>query len=49
MNKRTQARNYVLELSMDRRVEQSLGARRCEGCGSDTYEANLSCHACGHK
>jgi intraflagellar transport protein 172 len=42
------ARNYVLELSMDRRVEQQLGSHPCDACGADTYEANLSCHACGH-
>jgi len=34
---------------MDRRVEQQLGACACEGCGVDTYEANLACHACGHR
>ncbi|KIZ07626.1 Intraflagellar transport protein [Monoraphidium neglectum] len=33
---------------MDRRVEQQLGSHPCDACGADTYEANLSCHACGH-
>ncbi|KAI8469208.1 MAG: intraflagellar protein IFT172 [Monoraphidium minutum] len=46
---REEARNYVLELSMDRRVEQALGTVGCGACGADTYEANLSCHACGHR
>jgi hypothetical protein len=41
-----QARNYVLEVSMDQQVEQSLSTRPCEHCGVDTYEANLACHAC---
>jgi hypothetical protein len=41
-----QARNYVLEVSMDQQVEQSLSTRPCEHCGVDTYEANLTCHAC---
>lgn len=44
-----QVRNYVLELSMDRRVEQQLGAAPCDACGADTYEANLACHVCGHR
>lgn len=41
-----QARNYVLEVSMDQQVEQSLATRLCEQCGVDTYEANLTCHSC---
>lgn len=41
-----QARNYVLEVSMDASVEQALGSCSCEQCGVDTYEANLTCHSC---
>ena len=41
-----QARNYVLEVSMDQQVEQTLATRACEHCGVDTYEANLTCHSC---
>ncbi|WIA40104.1 hypothetical protein OEZ86_013511 [Tetradesmus obliquus] len=44
---REEARNYVLEVSMDQAVEQSLSTRPCEHCGVDTYEAALTCHACG--
>lgn len=44
-----QARNFVLELSMDQQVEQVLGTRTCEHCGIDTYEASLTCHSCKHK
>jgi hypothetical protein len=43
-----QVRNYVLELSMDTGVDQSLALRVCERCGTDTYEANLTCHSCRH-
>eukprot|EP00955_Chlamydomonas_euryale_P116459 366417-Chlamydomonas_euryale.AAC.27 len=39
-------RDYILELSMDQTVEQVLSTRRCEQCGSETYEANLTCHSC---
>ena len=48
-DKREEVRNYVLELSMDQQVEQTLGMRSCEFCGVDTYEANLSCHNCKNK
>lgn len=44
-----QVRNFILELSMDQNVEQSLATRACENCGTETYEANLSCHNCKHK
>lgn len=46
---REDVRNFVLELSMDTSVDQSLALRNCEQCGTDTYEANLTCHACKHK
>lgn len=42
-----QVRDYVLELSMDRSVCQELRTVPCERCGSDIYEARLSCTACG--
>ena len=43
---RLQARNFVLEVSMDQTVEQSLRTVQCEQCGVDTFEANLTCHSC---
>lgn len=44
-------RNLVLEISMDRAVEQALDTRTCESCGGQTYEANLVCHnhSCKHR
>lgn len=42
-----QVRTYVLEVSIDQAVEQSLGTRTCEHCGADTYEARLGCAGCG--
>lgn len=41
-----QVRDYVLELSMDQQVEQTLSTRLCGKCGAHTYEANLTCHHC---
>lgn len=31
---------------MDQQVEQVLSTRRCDQCGTATYEANLTCHSC---
>mmetsp|Transcript_26109 Transcript_26109/g.57041 ORF Transcript_26109/g.57041 Transcript_26109/m.57041 type:complete len:1764 (+) Transcript_26109:195-5486(+) len=46
---REDVRNFVLEISMDQQVEQALSLRTCEQCGTETYEANLTCHHCKHK
>lgn len=53
---REAARDFVLELSMGRAGGggsgaggRGLGLRRCEACAAETYEANLACHACGHR
>lgn len=43
---REEMRSFVLEVSMDQQVEQSLSCRTCEHCGVQTYEANLQCHKC---
>eukprot|EP00191_Tetraselmis_sp_GSL018_P001208 CAMPEP_0177614748 /NCGR_PEP_ID=MMETSP0419_2-20121207/22933_1 /TAXON_ID=582737 /ORGANISM="Tetraselmis sp., Strain GSL018" /LENGTH=1707 /DNA_ID=CAMNT_0019112051 /DNA_START=174 /DNA_END=5298 /DNA_ORIENTATION=- len=45
-DKREEVREWVLALSMDQDVEQSLSCRTCSQCGADTYEANLVCHSC---
>lgn len=39
-------RDWVLEINMDGSVGQSLPTRRCEQCGSDTYDCSLSCNSC---
>mmetsp|Transcript_15284 Transcript_15284/g.25210 ORF Transcript_15284/g.25210 Transcript_15284/m.25210 type:complete len:1767 (+) Transcript_15284:218-5518(+) len=44
--KREEVRDWVLQLSMDQRVEQVLSTRPCDKCGSDLYEASLSCWNC---
>ena len=45
-DKREEVRDWVLALSMDQAVEQSLSIRTCSQCGADTYEGNLVCHTC---
>lgn len=45
-DKREEVRDWVLALSMDQAVEQSLSLRTCAQCGTDTYEGNLTCHSC---
>ncbi|GAX77698.1 hypothetical protein CEUSTIGMA_g5141.t1 [Chlamydomonas eustigma] len=48
-DQREDVRNFILELSMDQSVEQVLSNRRCDQCGTATYEANLTCHNCKNK
>uniref|UniRef100_A0A7S0YIK8 Intraflagellar transport protein n=1 Tax=Polytomella parva TaxID=51329 RepID=A0A7S0YIK8_9CHLO len=43
---REDARNLVLEISMDGSTDQSLSTWMCEQCGKPTFEANLTCHCC---
>ena len=45
-DQREEVRDWVLALSMDQAVEQSLSLRTCAQCGADTYEGNLACHVC---
>ena len=43
---REEVRDWVLTISMDQQVEQSLSLRTCANCGVDTYAASLKCHSC---
>ena len=45
---REEAREWVLSVSMEADMEQSLGTRTCGHCGTDTYEGGLKCHSCGN-
>ncbi|QDZ23436.1 intraflagellar transport protein [Chloropicon primus] len=45
--KREEVRDWVLTVSMDQQVDQSLSLRTCANCGIDTYAASLKCHSCG--
>lgn len=45
-SQRDRLRDYVLQISMDRNVEQKLSTRGCEGCGRDIYIASLACPYC---
>ena len=44
---REEVRDWVLALSMDQDVDQTLSTRRCGGCGSDVHVASLKCGRCG--
>ena len=44
--KREEVRDWVLTVSMDQQVDQSLSLRTCPNCGEETYEASLKCHSC---
>ena len=46
---REEVRDWVLALSMDQQVDQSLSTRTCGSCGRDTYVAALTCHKCKAK
>eukprot|EP01135_Chromosphaera_perkinsii_P005322 Nk52_evm3s343 gene=Nk52_evmTU3s343 len=46
---REDVRDWVLTVSMDQKVEQSLSKRVCESCNADIYEGTLSCHNCHNK
>ena len=41
-----QVRDWVLQISLDTKVNQETDKRQCENCGTSTYEASLSCHSC---
>lgn len=43
---RDKLRDWVLQTSMDHRVEQKLSTRHCDSCGVDIYIANLQCQSC---
>merc|ERR1711988_745145 len=43
---REEVRSWVLQISMDQKVDQTLSTHFCQNCGVQTYEANLECHNC---
>mmetsp|Transcript_36011 Transcript_36011/g.113938 ORF Transcript_36011/g.113938 Transcript_36011/m.113938 type:complete len:205 (+) Transcript_36011:103-717(+) len=45
-DKREEVRDWVLALSMDQQVDQSLSTRTCGHCGTETYAGSLTCHEC---
>eukprot|EP01137_Pigoraptor_chileana_P037243 Opistho-2@34026 len=44
--KREEVREWVLAISMDQQVDQTLSRKPCDGCGAGMYEASLVCHNC---
>jgi intraflagellar transport protein 172 len=47
-HEREEIRDWVLQMSVDSKIEQSLTTRCCDFCGTDIYEASLSCPKCQH-
>ena len=45
-DEREDVRDWVLTLSVDAEVDQTLPTRSCDNCGTDIYEAALACHNC---
>ena len=43
---REDIRDWVLTLSLGTETDQTLPTRPCDNCGTDIYEASLSCHNC---
>ena len=45
-DQREKIKDWVLEISMNQKVEQSLSLIACDNCGSQMYEASLKCSSC---
>lgn len=41
-----EVRSWVLQVSMDNKIEQELDTRVCDSCGTSTFSAGLKCHSC---
>ncbi len=42
-------RNWVLAVSMDQKISQTLSTDNCSSCGAEIYEACLVCPECDNK
>jgi intraflagellar transport protein 172 len=47
-SEREEIRDWVLQISLDQKVNQELDTRQCE-CGKLVYAASLDCHSCSKK
>jgi intraflagellar transport protein 172 len=45
---REEVRDWVLQVSLDQKVNQEIDYRDCTSCGSKTYDASLVCFNCKH-
>mgnify|MGYP000140699940 FL=1 len=46
---RDKIRDWVLEVSMNQRIEQRVSMSNCENCGAEVYCASLNCGSCGFR
>ncbi|KAJ3290304.1 hypothetical protein HK104_006864 [Borealophlyctis nickersoniae] len=47
--KREEVRDWVLQVSLDQKVNQEVDRRDCEDCGTKIYDASLECGNCQAK
>lgn len=47
--KREEARDWVLSMSLDQKVQQEVEKRKCEICSASIYSGSLVCHGCNAK
>eukprot|EP01022_Parablepharisma_sp_SALTPOND_P020315 TRINITY_DN365_c0_g1_i1.p1 TRINITY_DN365_c0_g1~~TRINITY_DN365_c0_g1_i1.p1 ORF type:complete len:1766 (-),score=259.62 TRINITY_DN365_c0_g1_i1:1103-6400(-) len=45
-SKRDEIKDWVLQLSVQQKVEQRLNTKPCDQCGAHVYEASLTCPKC---
>ncbi|KAJ3152666.1 hypothetical protein HDU86_005539 [Geranomyces michiganensis] len=43
---REEVRDWVLQVSLDQKVNQEMDTRECDNCGTSIYDASLSCQNC---
>ena len=44
--KKEELRDWLLQMSINQKVEQVLPTRPCDKCGKQMYEAGLRCNSC---
>ncbi|KAI8818942.1 uncharacterized protein EV422DRAFT_125936 [Fimicolochytrium jonesii] len=44
--KREEVRDWVLQMSLDQKVNQEMDRRDCDTCGTKIYDASLNCYSC---
>ncbi|KAJ3395502.1 hypothetical protein HDU92_005616 [Lobulomyces angularis] len=47
--KREEVRDWILQVSLDQKINQELDHRDCEDCGTSIYDASLTCYNCSSK
>ncbi|KAJ3089478.1 hypothetical protein HK102_006328 [Quaeritorhiza haematococci] len=48
-SKREEVRDWILQVSLDQKINQEIDRRECEECGTSIYDASLVCYRCKHR